>query len=105
MHNTFRILLDALMTGTQLSNVNEHVRVVHMCVKRGRPVYIAAGGTVTDGIKTESKVKVKRGGPVSVAAEGTATDRIKDNNRARSFVRDTEQIAIEEIPRSRVADA
>jgi hypothetical protein len=80
MYGTFRMLFVALMTGTLLSEVNEYVRIVRSFVKRGRPVCIAAEGTVP----TESKVKVKRGGPVSVGAEGTATDGIKDRFKAQS---------------------
>jgi hypothetical protein len=41
------------MTGTLLSDVNEYVRIVHSCVKRGRPVCIAAEGSVTDGVVTD----------------------------------------------------
>jgi hypothetical protein len=51
------MLFVALMTGTLLPNVNKHVGIVHSYVKRSGPVSVTTAGTVTDGIKDDSKAR------------------------------------------------
>jgi hypothetical protein len=57
MHNTFRMLFVTLMTDTLVPDVNEHVRVVHSCVKRDRAVSFDIAGTVADEIMDYSKAR------------------------------------------------
>jgi hypothetical protein len=51
------MLFFALMAGTLLPDVNEHVLIVPTCVKSGGPVSVAAARTVTDGMKDHSKAR------------------------------------------------
>jgi hypothetical protein len=61
MHDTFRMLCLAFMTGTSMLDVmSTSVSIVHSCVKRGGPVSVAAARTVTDGIK-DHKLEAARG--------------------------------------------